>query len=79
MTEEEALIILNCVRPYGNCGCGVSDEEIEEALNIAIKAVKQKAMLNKIYTDIQSLRGCSCGCSDGIIDDVEDILDKYRN
>ena len=26
--------------------------------------------------DIQKLRGCSCSCSDGIIDDVEEILDK---
>jgi len=34
-------------------------------------------LIDKIYADIQSLRGCSCSCSDGIIDDVEDILDKY--
>ena len=26
--------------------------------------------------EIQKLRGCSCTCSDGIIDDIEDILDK---
>lgn len=26
--------------------------------------------------EIQKLRGCSCSCSDGIIDDVEDILDE---
>lgn len=36
------------------------------------------AALDKIYADIQTLRGCSCSCSDGIIDDVEDILDKYK-
>lgn len=36
------------------------------------------AILDKIYADIQKLRGCSCSCSDGIIDDIEDILDKYR-
>jgi Zn finger protein HypA/HybF involved in hydrogenase expression len=24
------------------------------------------------------LRNCSCSCSDGIIDDVEDIIDKYK-
>ena len=36
-------------------------------------------ILDKINTDIQGLRGCSCSCSDGIIDDVEDIIDKYRN
>ena len=36
------------------------------------------AMLDKIRSEIQKLRGCSCSCSDGIIDDVEDIIDKYR-
>jgi len=35
-------------------------------------------VLDKIRTEIQKLRGCSCECSDGIIDDVEDIIDKYR-
>lgn len=35
-------------------------------------------ILDKIYADIQRLRGCSCSCSDGIIDDVEDIIEKYR-
>ena len=35
--------------------------------------------LDKICAEIQMLRGCSCNCSDGIIDDVEDIIDKYRS
>ena len=35
-------------------------------------------VLDKIYADIQKLRNCSCSCSDGIIDDVEDIIDKYK-
>lgn len=48
------------------------------ALDKAIKALKQESVLDKIYADIQRLRGCSCWCSDGIIDDIEDILDKYR-
>lgn len=33
--------------------------------------------LKKIKNDIQRLRDCSCSCSDGIIDDVEEIIDKY--
>ena len=37
-----------------------------------------KPYLDKITTDIQRLRGCTCSCSDGIIDDVEDIIDGYR-
>lgn len=42
------------------------------------KALEQEPVIDKICADIQRLRGCSCSCSDGIIDDVEDILDKYR-
>ena len=39
---------------------------------------EQEPIIDKIYADIQKLRGCSCSCSDGIIDDVEEILDKYK-
>jgi hypothetical protein len=35
-------------------------------------------VLDKVRAEIQSLRNCSCSCSDGIIDDVEDIIDKYK-
>ena len=42
MTREEAIIILDCKRPYENCGCGASIEEIEDALNMAIKALEQE-------------------------------------
>lgn len=35
-------------------------------------------ILDNIERDIQDLRGCSCYNSDGIIDDIEDILNKYR-
>ena len=38
--------------------------------------VVEREKINKAIEEIQKLRGCSCSCSDGIIDDVEDILDK---
>ena len=38
--------------------------------------VVEREKINKAIDEIQKLRGCSCSCSDGIIDDVEDILDK---
>jgi hypothetical protein len=38
--------------------------------SIPLEKVKQA------IKEIQKLRGCSCSCSDGIIDDVEDILDR---
>lgn len=34
--------------------------------------------IEQIMAEIQRLRGCSCYWSDGIIDDVEDIIDKYK-
>ena len=38
--------------------------------------VIERKKIEKAIEEIQKLRGCSCSCSDGIIDDVEDILDK---
>ena len=38
--------------------------------------VVEKKKIDKAIEEIQKLRGCSCSCSDGIIDDVKDILDK---
>ena len=52
--------------------------EQKEALDMAIKALEQSPILDKVRDEIQKLRGCSCSCSDGIIDDVEDIIDKYK-
>jgi hypothetical protein len=51
---------------------------MKEACDMAIEALKQDSILNKIKAEIQGLRNCSCSCSDGIIDDVEDIIDKYK-
>lgn len=55
-----------------------SKHPIKEALSVAIKALEQEPVLDKISAEIQKLRNCSCSCSDGIIDDVEDILDKHK-
>jgi len=35
-------------------------------------------ILDKLIAEIQCLRNCSCSCSDGIIDDVEDLIEKYK-
>lgn len=51
-----------------------------EVTDIIEKILEVKAIpldkVKKAREEIQKLRGCSCSCSDGIIDDVEDILDK---
>jgi hypothetical protein len=72
MTREEAIA-------YGKrvIDLGLNDET-QAFCELAIKALEQEPILDKIYADIQRLRGCSCSCSDGIIDDIEDILDKYK-
>lgn len=85
MTNKEALRILHCPSAY------LTDEDSEfahtiplfsraygQAMAVAFEALKQADALDKIRAEIQSLRDCSCSCSDGIIDDVEDIIDKYK-
>ena len=47
-----------------------------ELVDIPKADVIEREKINKAIEEIQKLRGCSCSCSDGIIDDVEDILDK---
>jgi flagellar biosynthesis/type III secretory pathway protein FliH len=42
------------------------------------EALEQDSILDKIKAEIQNLRNCSCSCSDGIIDDVEDIIEKCK-
>lgn len=34
------------------------------------------AMLEEIQSEIQKFSGCSCSCSDGIIDDIDDIIQQ---
>lgn len=50
----------------------------EEFMALHFTEYRQESVLDKIRAEIQGLRNCSCSCSDGIIDDVEDIIDKYR-
>ena len=86
MTREDAVIILDCERPYGNCGCGASDEEIEDALNMAIKALEQEPILDKIRSEI--LEKCfdvpyenqafDYGLKIVKWSDVREVLDKYK-
>ena len=49
---------------------------LSELVDIPKADVIEREKIEKAIEEIQKLRGCSCSCSDGIIDDVEDILDK---
>ena len=82
MTREESIKLVKEV-------AGMSldwDDAHYDALQMAIKALEKEPCEEKTKTksipldrairEIQKLRGCSCSCSDRIIHDVEDILDK---
>lgn len=78
MTREEAIKILEEVKELDDSMYQFNPAYME-ALNMAIQALEQEPVLDKIRVDIQKLRNCSCTNSDGIIDDVEDIIDKYKS
>ena len=48
-----------------------------ENARLKTKLTKHDKALEGIMAEIQKLRNCSCSNSDGIIDDVEDIIDKH--
>ena len=52
----------------------VSNQEVVMVLNIAKRHI---VAWNDVLEDIQRLRNCSCSTSDGIIDDIEDIINKH--
>lgn len=57
------------------------EDKLREIVQEKVDEIKENLIeqyLDKITTDIQRLRGCTCSCSDGIIDDIEDIIDKYK-
>lgn len=80
MTKEEALQKLEFERKwlsdagYNAYNVDIAFDSIRTIINVLCG---DEPILNKIKDEIQKLRGCSCYCSDGIIDDVEDIIDKY--
>ena len=49
---------------------------LSKLIDIPKADVIEREKIDRAIEEIQKLRGCSCSCSDGIIDDVEDILDK---
>ncbi len=47
--------------------------EQKEWMRIAINSLEA---WNRVIEKMQKLRGCTCYASDGIIDDIEDIINK---
>ena len=78
ITREEAIkTVSRWIKADMTLGSSLFEMMMNEIPPITEQEIV-KPYLDKITTDIQRLRGCTCSCSDGIIDDVEDIIDGYR-
>ena len=80
--DDEVVAWMPLPEPYGECeekeGKALSEWQQDHAI---LKAHSDGAnevidRIKEARKEMQKLRGCSCSCSDGIIDDVEDIIDK---
>ena len=80
MTREEAIKILNTVLFFGKCDC--PKKEIEECLKMAIKALEQEPVLDKIRAEIMKLQTYKMFEGENTVyserDDVLAIIDKYK-
>ena len=75
--REEFLKRLNILyNMLDNLEKMIYSSPLSELVDIPTADVVEREKIEKAIEEIQKLRGCSCSCSDGIIDDVEDILDK---
>ena len=88
MTDKERELALYCLKAssdyhsevceecinYPNCDHTIQDDVTETI----IKTLEQESVLDKIKAEIQGLRSYAWRCSDGVIDDVEKIIDKYK-
>jgi hypothetical protein len=76
MTREEASFIL------ANIDRRVCDDELNDALDMAIKALEQEHILDKIRAEIKALSNAnpSYWYSGDMVDrdDVIEIIDKYK-
>lgn len=61
-------------------GLNMTDQLSNEAYKqiMIVAEDDEDTILDCITEEIQNLRGASCSCTDGTIDSVEDIIDKYR-
>ena len=75
LTKNETDFILEALEENSSLRKQVNMWQSEHAKRVLELGRLSESIKNAI-AEIQNLRGCSCSCSDGIIDDVEDILDK---
>lgn len=85
MTREEAIQVL---RDWDGYFMGHSSDDVNKALNLAIKALEQDSILDKIKAEIIKYEGdCrlsvdeypSCEqCTNSVFGTIYGILDKYK-
>ena len=75
LTKNETDFIIEALEENSSLRKQVNMWQSEHAKRVLELGRLSESIKNAIEK-IQKLRGCSCSCSDGIIDDVEDILDK---
>jgi hypothetical protein len=81
MTREEAIDIVIKVFDTleGECNIEYDWNEEHNARDMAIKALEQESVLNKIRAEIEDLTYYCCEVHPRtVIDDVLDIIDKYK-
>ena len=82
MTLEEAIDILDDNFTVIDAHGHYTDEEVEQARQMAIKALEQEPVLDKIRAEIEALSNAnpSYWHSGDMVDrdDVLEIIDKYR-
>ena len=82
MTREEAIKILNTVLFFGKCDC--PKEEIEECLKMAIKALEQESVLDKIEEEIKDTLYVDSLIFTELIDfkngkiDADDVIEEFN-
>ena len=73
-------IPVNCWECDLNNGhfCDITSNSIEDFMNVEEREKEcPLKSTDEMIAEIEKLRGCSCNNSDGIIDDVVDIIEEY--
>lgn len=75
MTREEAIRCLSVHSSTNGSGL-CTDKQHYEAKQVAIKALEQEPVLDKIRAEIESPNRGTCDYF--IVDRIEEIIDKYK-
>ena len=79
MTREEAIMVLKNEQPHCGEKALFSEEKKYEAYDVAIKALEQEPVLDKIRAEIEGLTYYWCEVNPkSVIDDALQIIDKYK-